>query len=283
MKISRLYNIPYQALDFVNISIVKDNLLFIDPLKIKRSGTEMGRICYKKIEEFIDNLLQLAKERKYTELLKIVDNLYERNETRLGYSITSSFGKSFGANGGKYLVQALTNNDMIMSGKVEDIFDCMMVLPNIAEDKVSDLITSIIFMDLIKYTQEQCKLWNIPTKRIELKKLCWDHKKSEWVHITKKLPVYNDEPIVFVPKKFAGKSFTFSHKRLYRDAIIPIYKDREKKIRGSKYIVKYKNGRKHVLGNELRKDYPCTKYVIMEFIEQYEEIYRKYKNKIVGE
>ena len=73
MKISRLYNIPYQALDFVNISIVKDNLLFIDPLKIKRSGTEMGRICYKKIEEFIDNLLQLAKERKYTELLKIVD------------------------------------------------------------------------------------------------------------------------------------------------------------------------------------------------------------------
>ena len=103
------------------------------------------------------------------------------------------------------------------------------------------------------------------------------------VHITKKLPVYNGEPIVFVPKKFAGKSFTFSHKRLYRDAIIPIYKDREKKIRGSKYIVKYKNGRKHVLGNELRKDYPCTKYVIMEFIEQYEEIYRKYKNKIVGE
>ena len=240
MKLSTLYQIPYQKLEFVNLSLKQDNLLFIDPLKLKRSKTEMGKTCYKKVEEFINNLLKLARERNYKELLKIVDNLYERNETRLGYGLITSFGKSFGQNGGKYLVQAL-NNDLIISGQVEDIFDCLMVLPNIAEDKVSDLITSIIFMDLISFTQKQCKKWKIPTKRVELKKLCWNHEKSEWVKLTKKLPTYREDPIVFVPKEFVGKRFIFSHVKLYRDVIIPMYKDREKGFDDSKFIIKFKN------------------------------------------
>ena len=59
MKLSTLYQIPYQKLEFVNLSLKQDNLLFIDPLKLKRSKTEMGKTCYKKVEEFINNLLKL--------------------------------------------------------------------------------------------------------------------------------------------------------------------------------------------------------------------------------
>ena len=248
MKISRLYNIPYRELDFVNVNLSKDNLLFLDPLKIKRSKTEMGKSCYRKVTEFINNLLELARNRNYEELLKVVDNLYERNETRLGYGLITSFGKSFGQNGGKYLMQSLANNDLILSGKVEDIFDCMMVLPNIAEDKVSDLVTSIIFIDLINYTQQQCQKWKIPTKKIELRKLCWKHETSEWVKVFANLPTFKREPIVFVPKEFIGNKFIFSHEKLYREVIIPIYKDREKGIPGSQYIISFKNRKETCFG-----------------------------------
>ena len=64
--------------------------------------------------------------------------------------------------------------------------------------------------------------------------------------------------------------------------IIPLYKERELETKGSKYVVQYKNGRKHVFGNALRKEYPCTKYVVMDFIKKYDGVYREYKNKILG-
>lgn len=241
MKISTVYKIPAYKLDFFNIDVKIDNKMFLDPLRIKKSNTELGKKCYKNIERFINNLLDLVKQRDYKELLNIIDNLYERNETRLGYSIDTNFGKSFGENGGKNLVQSLSNNKMIINGKVEDIFDCIMIIPNIGEDKVSDLITSIIFLDLIKYTQEQCNMWKIPLENVKVKKLCWSNEKAEWIKLKTELPVYKNKPIVFVPKEFIGKQHIFCYEHLYRDVIIPLYKEREKKNKGSKFVIKFKN------------------------------------------
>ena len=60
-----------------------------------------------------------------------------------------------------------------------------------------------------------------------------------------------------------------------------LYKKREIELEDSEFVVQYKNGEKHVLGNLLRKRYPCTKYVVMDFIKQYDDVYREYKKKIL--
>ena len=73
----------------------------------------------------------------------------------------------------------------------------------------------------------------------------------------------------------------FSYEKLYREVIIPLYKEREKEIPGSRFVIQYKNGKKHVLGNALRQEYPCTKYVVMDFIKKYDNVYREYKEKIL--
>ena len=145
MKISRKYQLPAQKLDFVNINLAKDNKIFIDPVKIKNGTSEIHKTCYKKIDSFIQILLELSRKREYKKLLEIIDNFHERNETRLGYSLESTYGKSFGENGGRDLVKLLAKNEMVSNGEVEDIFDCLIMVPNIGEDKVSDLITTIIF------------------------------------------------------------------------------------------------------------------------------------------
>lgn len=282
MNISLKYHIPARKLDFVNINLSKDNKIFLDPLKIKKGDTEFHKKCYQKIDWFIDNLLKLAKNKEYKKLMEIVENLYERNETRLGYSIETTFGKSFGENGGTDLIKLLAKNEMIKNGEVEDIFDCLIMVPNIGEDKVSDLITTIIFMDLIKYTQRQCELWKIEMKKVELEKLCWNHHANKWEKLVEVLPIDKGKPVVFVPKSFTGEKFIFSYENLYRQVIIPLYKERELKTKGSRFVVQYKNGKKHVLGNALRLEYPCTKYVIMDFVKKYDDVYRKYKNRILN-
>ena len=92
-----------------------------------------------------------------------------------------------------------------------------------------------------------------------------------------------NKPIVFIPKSFVGKAYIFSYERMYRELIIPLYKDIELNKEISGYTVQYKNGRKHVLGNKLRQEYPCTKYVITDFVKKYDLLYREYKAKILNE
>ena len=283
MKISLKYHISANKLDFVNINLSKDNKIFIDPAKIKKGTSEFHKSCYQKVENFIQNLLELSKRREYSTLMKIIENLYERNETRLGYSLETTHGKSFGENGGRDLIRLLAKNEWVQNGEVEDIFDCLIMIPNIGEDKVSDLITTILFTDLINYTQKQCEMWDIEMQKVKLDKLCWDAENEKWVRLKEELPMHNERPIVFVPKSFTGKKYLFSYEKLYRDVIIPLYKEREKTTKGSRFVVQYKNGKKHVLGNALRLEYPCTKYVILDFVKKYDNVYREYKNKILSD
>ena len=189
MKISRKYQLPAQKLDFVNINLAKDNKIFIDPVKIKNGTSEIHKTCYKKIDSFIQILLELSRKREYKKLLEIIDNFHERNETRLGYSLESTYGKSFGENGGRDLVKLLAKNEMVSNGEVEDIFDCLIMVPNIGEDKVSDLITTIIFFFFLKYTQEQCNFWKIEMKNVSISKLCWNADNETWIKVKKQLPI----------------------------------------------------------------------------------------------
>ena len=117
--------------------------------------------------------------------------------------------------------------------------------------------------------------------KISLDKLCWEDNLKQWVKIDTELPVYNNKAIVFVPKSFVSEKYLFSYEKLYRDVIIPLYKQREFDTIGSKFVIKYKNGKKHVLGNELRKEYPCTKYIVMDFIKKYYNVYRDYKSNFI--
>lgn len=113
MNISLKYHIPAREIDFLNVNLTKDNKLFIDPLKIRKGKGELHKRCYNKIETFVNMLIKLAKDKKYTKLLEFVNNFYERNETKLGYSLETTHGKSFGENGGIDLVKVLVKDDIV--------------------------------------------------------------------------------------------------------------------------------------------------------------------------
>ena len=116
---------------------------------------------------------------------------------------------------------------------------------------------------------------------VELEKLCWDAEQERWKEVKIELPTHSQKPIVFVPKNIASEHVEFSYERLYREVVIPLYKQRELEDSQSNLVVKYKNGTKQVLGNMLRKMYPCTKYVILDFVKKYDDAYRKYKKRII--
>ena len=116
---------------------------------------------------------------------------------------------------------------------------------------------------------------------VELEKLCWNPQKEQWEKVIAKLPIHCKKPIVFIPKSMVSTKVEFSYEQLYRHLIIPFYKQRELEDPASKLVLHYKNGRVQVKGNELRKLYPCTKYVILDFVKKYDSLYREYKKRII--
>lgn len=283
MRINNKYHLPREEISFVNIELSKDNLYFLDPYRIYQGEDELSKECKKIIEEYMKQLLEVTKARCKKKADELTKYLIERNETRLGYSHHHIKGKSMGKGGGKDFVQLLVENKQTMDGLIEDIFDCAIMIDNVGEDKVSDLLTSLLSIPLIRYTQEECNMWKIPMKNVILKKKNWDAEKKIWVTLETSLPIYNKMPIILVPKKFVSRNYVFSYKTFYRDVIIPEYKKRELSNPNSDILIHYKNGRIQVNTKILKKRYPCTKYVALDFVKRNDILYREYKKERLKE
>lgn len=281
MKLCRYLKLE-QETEFVNIKLEKDNKLFIDPFLLKTGESNFCRECYQKVENFFQKLVKYAKEGKDKEAYKLVRNLYEREETRLGYSLKSYSGKGFSKTGGMALYRNIKESQAFSLGILEDIFDCAIMLDKIGEDKISDFITSLIFLDLITFTQEKCKEYHIPIEEIEIVKKCWNSKEEKWEKIHTKLPLDKKKnPIVFTPKEIVDFHMMFSYQKIYQDFYIPFYEQQELQNGNEKLIIRYKNGRVQVNRKELKKKYPCNKKKILELIHSRKEEYRNYKKKLL--
>ena len=82
MKIATKYDLPVREMNFVNVNLDADNKLFIDPMKIRSGKTDFHKYCFSKIEEFVELLIELARNKDYKKLLEYIDNFYERNYFR---------------------------------------------------------------------------------------------------------------------------------------------------------------------------------------------------------
>ena len=96
----------------------------------------------------------------------------------------------------------------------EIIFDILIVTPNIGEDKISDIITTILFMDLVEYTQKQCELWKIPTKIMKIEKLCWNHYSKTWDKIEANCQHITERQFYLFRRVLWGRNI-FSHMKNY--------------------------------------------------------------------
>ena len=82
---------------------------------------------------------------------------------------------------------------------VERIQDLKLFVPHIKDDKISDAFSNIIKMALIQFTQKQCSKHNIPTYEVTITNV-WDNELKQWINLTTRLPHYENEPFLLIPK-----------------------------------------------------------------------------------
>ena len=264
-----------EKLDFVNIPLTTDLPLYIDPYAISIKPGEWYEECNDLVVDFFERVMLAIKNNDDLTAYRLLSKLGEPNETHLGVSSGIPDGCGIGKEQAKILLNKLKNSKAAQTGYLKDLSDCELMIEGIGADKISDITTNIIRGKLIEYTERQCLEHNIPYQDV-VSHYYWSAEEAKWITRDAKLPFYNGNPILLVPKNIVVKTTISNYEKFYNIVMLPYYEDLHISM-GSQLVRVLKNGKIKVNKQELRKLYKCSKARVNDFIEEKPEQLAKYK------
>lgn len=164
-----------------------DNRLFVDALLVAINKDELSKKAHKRFTDFFQTVFNLVREgkAKEQELLDILSNSKENNGFRLGKSEVKANSYATGRGcGPDMLFKLLTRVEhrrLIQNGTINDPMGIVLYIQNFSEDRMSDLLISLIFDLLCEFTEQQALLHDPNAKFVECSGLCWDLESQDWV------------------------------------------------------------------------------------------------------
>lgn len=276
MNISTFFsNISQQPnLDFVDVKLNCDNLLFIDPRLIESSSNPILKSMQKYKEVFWAELIKSFRAKDMKKVDYLLSGLKEPNETRLGYSFSRPLGNSVGDVGKESLKISLANSKAIQTGVLSDFADIELFIKEIGSDRISDMTTKIIKMALIEFTQDQCRIHKIPMNEI-LQEDIFNPVTIKWEKKMVLLPIYLGKPIIFTPKSIvrlegaSGQNIACFYRYAIRHYIANDHKMLED-VSGSGLEGK-------ILLRDVQSAYPISKESLTNWVIKYGKLLIDYK------
>ncbi len=283
--ISEYYNLKktQAELDFANIWVYKDMPLFIDPLPLSQRNDGLSRECHLALKAYFQHLVDCIRAGNDQMASDLLRHLREPNETRLGFSRNKPQGAGIGDMQAKQIFNALKGSTAVKTGFITSLAECELMIDGISIDKISDLTTNVIRGYLIKYTQDQCELHNIPIRDVPLPP-CFNPSSMQWEYSYRRLPVVDNKPLLFVPKAFVKWNCAIEHYQYYRGYVLEYMQ--EEAIDGGAYsnlVITLKDTRRVVYKKYLEKERPCTKDFLYEFSKKHIKILEAYRDDLCKE
>lgn len=151
----------------INISLEKhrpDTRNFISSNKIafvKKDNPffKYSKTCINKLAIYFKTLLDAIRTNDQDLINHLAENAKEGFYINLGYkNELKSSGKGMGKRSFMQLVDSIRSSPAFISGRIEDISDISIFIPNIGIDAVSDLIANLIYPELSKFTMDVLKM-----------------------------------------------------------------------------------------------------------------------------
>jgi hypothetical protein len=276
-KISEYFQLKVLSdeLEFLDIYANEDIQLFIDPYGITSMGTKWSYECEKYIIGYFQYLVDCIrlKDRKMTE--KLLHALHEVDEIGLGYSSNRPKGRGIGDVQAKEIQKAFENSQAVKSGDLKDIADCALMIPGINRDKISDITANILKKKLIEFTNQQCKQYNIQTRRVAVNN-AFDYPTLSFNSYYALLPIANGKPKILLPINSVRREPNLSKDKYYRNFVIEFLKA-EHEHAGDSLARVLKNGKVVVRIKDLKASYPLSSEFLYEFSKEHPIVLEKYK------
>lgn len=189
--------------DFLDLYLGIDNKLFLDYNKILQGNSALYAVMKADIDIFMKYLFTYLANSKDSDLSILLDGLHETNATHLGLSIGKPRGKSIGNELKDKIFENLQFLKSAMSKGNLEIDSIYFGIENIGPDRISDIVTSIIKSRLILFTQQQCLKHSIGMHKVAVSKI-FNPRTGVWESKFVELPIYQDEPVIFIPKNIVS-------------------------------------------------------------------------------
>ncbi|QQG44045.1 MAG: hypothetical protein HYW86_04235 [Candidatus Roizmanbacteria bacterium] len=264
-------------LDFIDIPLNTDIPLFVDPYAISTRIDLFSMECAQIIINFFQSVIDDIKNNNDNNAKYKLNYLNELNDTHLGLSHNKPRGKGVSGEQSIELFEALKKSKAAISGLLNDLSDCELLIPGISRDKISDITTNIIKTKLIEYTQQQCITYNIQTYKVSSGKL-WNPVDGKWEsgrYVD--LPIYKNTRIILIPKVLVRYSLVYNHKKYYNNFVLE-YLQEENISTNTSLVRLLKNGKSVVYKKDLKADdrYKLTKEFLFNFSLEHPDILENY-------
>jgi hypothetical protein len=264
------------SLDFVDVDIVGDVSVFIDPRALRLLHSPWGNECVSLIQNFFQTVLQAIQDDRDADAQRLLRVLREPNETHLGFSRDRARGRALGKESARDVWRTLSRSEAARSGLLEDLEDTILMVEGIAADIVSDITCNIIRAPLIEYTNHACATYGIPMREEVDSGPLWDPGERNWYSEFRSLPVVSGKKLLLVPKVIIRRKMDYDPDEYYRHYLLEELKEIELNS-NSELVQLLKDGRRRVTKKDLEKKYGRGKAVIVRETLRHPEVLRRYR------
>lgn len=202
----------------LNISLVNDLPLFIDPFLLFNSEKEEYQKLHKNIIDYVIFLRdQSLKSTVSKGLLKSWYFFPEVKQNWLGFSLNGNSGRGLG----KDFASALNKNfSTVLSdfGEEKDTHSHLEKLclfkDGVGKDSISDFTTNLIKKFLLDYTENFTKKYisRDLCKQFAIEKVVFNYETESWISKTYFLPCFNGDYVLLTPMDILTKDDTWINK-----------------------------------------------------------------------
>lgn len=217
-KISEIYRLGKTQfeLDFVNIDPQRDTPLFLNPFIFGARTDHFSTRASRTIRGFFQHTLDLINTGSIENARSNFVHLNEPNETCLGMSRKKPRGNGMGEENAMEVFDSLLLSHAASTGLIDHLENTAIFLPGIGRDKVSDMTTNIIRLDLIHYTQTQCELLGIPLTDDVSSGFFWNLSTQQWDQTHTRMLVIKGKKKLLVPKAVVSYVKEFAPDKYHR-------------------------------------------------------------------
>lgn len=270
-------------LDFVDVLVDADIPLYLDPFAFKIGKDQWSIDCNNLVISFFQELVDALRAGDQAKAQRLLANLHEPNETRLGVSAPKATalpaGRGIGAKQAQRLYAAFANSKAVQTGILTDLSDCELFIEGISHDKISDVTVNIVRRKLVEFTQRQCELHGVP---METKPTgpCWDEDAKEWQSGYDRLPVYRGHPIILVPKAAVRYRLALDYREYYDKHVVDHIRqeyEAQECLNSSDSLTRVLRGGRRVTKKSVKEKNPISKPFLQTFSQKHPEVLAAYK------
>ena len=198
-------------MDFVDVDTSKDVKLFLDPLLLSDGFRNI-------VNDFVNTVYKMYTLGNKAGAFQLFSHSKECNAIHFGYSESNSKGTGVSMK----MLDQFFGYVYKSVGRIKEKLLTPIAMPifvkSFSEDRLSDLLVSLLKKELILYSLEQARLHGLKISNEVQRFDCWDSESHEWAtfesqYVLAPNEIGVEELLILVPKSVVSKRFLVNPSR----------------------------------------------------------------------